>query len=374
VNAPDDGPWFCDFNAGAPVLDEVLEEFVATERRCPANPASTHAAGRRARGVLEGARERIANAFALRADDVVFTSGGTESANLAVRGLGDESLPVLLAPVEHPAVYEPAMQRGALEWDIDATGRAIVRRPEQPFGLVCMVHAQSELGTLQPVDEALELANACDVPCFVDAAQTLGRVPLAGICEQGAVLALSPHKAGGLRGHGVLLGRDVAARLRPMTRGGSQELGVRAGTQSPALAAANALAIERAVREQSQRAERMARVREEFLVALRASGESFRVLTPLRDSLPNTVMLCFEGVDGHSLLPALDLAGVHASRGSACSSGAPTAPRVLTSMGIDDAVSRTCLRLSFSACEDATKWRRVGALVGEVVARLRKKK
>ena len=98
------GPWFCDFNAGAPVLPEVLAEFVATEQRCPANPASSHAAGRRARGALEQARERIAKLFALPASDVVFTSGGTEAANLAVRGLGDLDLPVLLADVEHPAV------------------------------------------------------------------------------------------------------------------------------------------------------------------------------------------------------------------------------------------------------------------------------
>ena len=363
----------CDANAGAPVDPVVLAEFVAVEQRTPGNPASAHAGGRQARAVLEDARERIANVFGVAALDVVFTSGGTEAANLAVLGLGDPRLPVLLSAAEHPAVFEPAQARGAIEVTVDADGTAIVQRPEHPVGLVCCAHAQSELGTLQPVGAAAELARALGVPLFVDAAQSLGRLPLAEVVASGAVIALSPHKAGGLRGHGVLFGRGLQHHLRPLLRGGGQESGLRPGTQSPALAAANALAIERAVAEQPSRAAAMAAARDAFLAELAATGATHRVLTPLAASLPNTAMVHFPGVDGRNLVPALDLAGVQASHGSACSSGAPTPPRILIALGLDEASARACVRFSFGWREDLERLRRTGGRTGEVVRALQKK-
>lgn len=377
--------FFCDWNAGAPASEAVLSKFLEVERACPANPASAHQPGRRARAVIEDARERIAAALGVAAADVVFTSGGTEAANLAVLGLGDPQLPVALAPLEHPAVYEPAQRRGIVEWLVEwlvdatgdatgnATGAARVREPERPVGLVCLAHAQSELGTLQPVAEAAALAAKLRVPCFVDAAQTLGRVPLRDVVALGAAVALSPHKAGGLRGHGVLLGRDLHAVLRPLLRGGGQELGLRPGTQSPALAAANALAIEHALAEQSARARAMAAARSNFLAGIESSGVAHRVLTPLANSVPNTAMLHFAGVDGRNLMPALDLAGVYASHGAACSSGAPTPPRVLAAIGLDEASARACVRFSFGWSERDESVREIGARVGAVIAARQKK-
>ncbi len=364
---------FCDHNAGAPATDEVLAAFVAAERACPGNPASIHGSGRAARAVLEQARQRIADAFHLAAADVLFTSGGTEAANLAVMGLGDASLPVALAAVEHPAVFECAKQRGVVAWQVDAEGVALVVEPEQRVGLLCLTHAQSELGTLQPVAAAAQLAEQLRVPLFVDAAQTLGRVPLHEVLATGAVVALSPHKAGGLRGHGVLLGRDLHRQLRPLLRGGSQELGLRPGTQSPALAAANALAIEQALTTQSWRRTRMLAIRANFLAGVAGSAVAHRVLTPLANSVPNTVMLHFAHVDGRNLVPALDLAGVHASSGSACSSGAPTPPRILLAIGLDEAAARASVRFSFGWCDDAELLREVGQRVGSLVLSRQKK-
>ncbi len=353
---------FCDFNAGAPVLPEVLEQFLAVERQCPANPASAHGPGRRARAVLEDARLRIAAALGLASDDVVFTSGGTEAANLAVSGLGDPSLPVLLAATEHPSVFEPAQRRGAVTWQVDRLGRAVVTPPEVPVGLIAIVHGQSELGSLQPIAAAAAIADELRVPLLVDAAQTLGRIDLAEPLRAGATVILSPHKCGGLRGHGVLAGRDLATRLRPLLRGGAQELGLRPGTQSPALAAANALAIERAVAERAARAATMSDNRSAFLQGLDQSGVAHVVLTPLDDSLPNTVMVAFADVEGRSLLPTLDLHGVFASHGSACSSGAPTPPRVLRAVGLSDRDARAAVRFSFD-------WHARGATLTAAAAR-----
>jgi cysteine desulfurase len=374
LSGDDRGPWFCDANAGAPVLPEVLDEFCAVERRCPANPASAHTAGRRARGELEQARERIAAALRVTSNDVLFTSGGTEAANLAVRGLGDATLPVLLGDLEHPAVREAAAQRGALSWQVDASGAVIVTEPDRPIGLVALVHAQSEVGTLQPVIQAAEIARTRAVPLLVDAAQSLGRVALDDVFAAGAVTALSPHKAGGLRGHGVLAGSGLHGLLRPLMHGGGQELGLRPGTQSPALAAANALAIELAVRTCATRAATMRDNRAAFLDALRTTGCEHRILTPLEHSIANTVMVCFFDVDGRNLLPALDLAGVQASHGSACSSGSPTPPRILTSMAIEESLARACVRFSFDWFERREACAQVGRVVGDVVLRLRKKK
>ena len=365
--------YFCDHNAGAQVLPEVLDRFVAVERDCPGNPASSHTPGRRARAVLEEARERIAAAFGLAAEDVLFVSGGTEAANLAIRGLGDPNLPVLLSPAEHPAVREPAQRRGLHEWQVDAEGAAQVLEPAGPVGLVACVHAQSELGTLQPVEEAAALATRLGVPLFVDAAQTLGRLPLGPLMALASAIALSPHKCGGLRGHGVLMGLDLQHRLRPLLVGGGQEFGLRPGTQSPALAAANALAIERASAETRVRAARMHDAREAFLAGLVASGAVHRLLTPRARSLPNTAMLHFPGIDGRNLLPALDLAGVHASHGSACSSGSPLPPRILRAIGLDDETARACVRISLGWCDDANTNQDAGRHTGEVVRRRQQK-
>jgi cysteine desulfurase len=364
---------FLDHNAGAPPLPEVLDRFRDVELACPGNPASMHSPGRRARAELEAARQRIAAALGVDLDAVVFTSGGTESANLAVHGLGDPAQPVLLADVEHPAVREPARRRGIEPWSVDPEGRVQVARPARRVGLVCLVHAQSELGTVQPVAEAAALAFELRVPLFVDAAQSLGRLPLTPLVAIGAAFALSPHKCGGLRGHGVLV---LPAALRnpvPLLFGGGQEHGLRPGTQSPALAAANALAIERAVGECARRAATMAVAREALLAGLDASGVAHRVLTPLASSVPNTAMVHFAAVDGRNLLPTLDLVGVHASHGSACSSGAPTPPRVLTAIGLDDASARACVRFSLGWRDEPAVLHELGRRIGAVVLARQKK-
>lgn len=338
---------FCDYNAGAPPLPEVVATFAEIEASHPANPSSAHTPGRAARALLEAARARIGAVLGLPAEDVLFTSGGTESANLAVLGLGDPELPVLHAEVEHPAVAESAAVRGVVRWAVDPQGRAIVAAPDRPVGLVALTHAQSEVGSIQPIAQAIVLAQDLGVPCLVDAAQSLGRLALEEAIGGGAVVALSPHKCGGLRGFGVLAGDQLSARLRPLLRGGGQELGLRPGTQSPALAVANALAIERAIAEREARAAAMAANRSAFRSGLSVSGVLHEVLTPWESSLPNTLMVRFESVEGRSLLPALDLDGVYASHGSACSSGAPTPPRVLRAMGLDEASARACVRFSF---------------------------
>jgi cysteine desulfurase len=176
-------------------------------------------------------------------------------------------------------------------------------------------------------------------------------------------LTLSAHKVGGLRGGSVLIAK-AANRLRPLIVGGEQELGLRPGTVSPALAASTALSVRLAVEEQPMRAAAMAAARHAFAACLDAETRS-RCLTP-EHALPNTAMYLFDGVDGRNLLPALDMAGIDASQGSACSSGSPAPPRVLSAMGFGADDARRCVRFSFShlTSEDDA------ALAGKIVRRV----
>jgi len=356
---------YFDHNACTPVDDRVLARFLEVEASCPGNPGSLHESGRRARAMVEQARAEVAAALGVQADEVLFVSGGTEANNMIVLGAGDLGLPVLLAPVEHPSVLEAAAQRGRVLWEIDRCGAAVVEQPSEQVGLVCLVHGQNEVGTLQPVAAAAALAQGLGVPLHVDASQTLGRCPVGDVIGVAASVTLSTHKAGGLRGTGVLITKDPD--LRPLFCGGGQQRGHRPGTESPSLAAASALAVTLAIDEQQARSMSMLAARAAFSAEL---PRNTVWVTPEDNSLPNTLMCSFEGVDGRVLLPALDMAGVEASQGSACSSGSPTPPPVLYAMGMDDHAARACVRFSFSQHTTMEQASHGGRIVHDVMARL----
>ena len=359
---------YLDHNASTPVDPRVLDRYLECERQHGANPGSLHQAGRRSRALLEDSREQIAQALGTSADSVVFVSGGTEANNTVVRGAGDPRLPVLLGPVEHPSTIDAVGDRGTVLWGVDPTGCVQVTSPDQAVGLIALTHGQNEVGTLQPVAAAGELARELGVPLHLDASQTLGRVPLGPAMAVADTLALSAHKAGGIRGTGVLIVGRPEVLQRPLLAGGGQERGLRAGTPNPALAAATALAVELAIRETAQRAEHMAAARDALWAALQdCAGRRLGS----DDGLPNTLMVCFPGIEGRVLLPALDIAGVAVSQGSACSSGSPTPPRVLLAMGLDEATARCCVRFSVGYREPIDAVRQAGATICEVVLRLR---
>lgn len=344
---------YFDHNASTPAEPAALERFAAVERDCPANPGSVHRAGRAAREVLESAREEVAALLGFAADQVVFTSGGTEANNLALRGMGDPSLRVLTSALEHPSVFEPATLRGCATVPVDDRGRAqwgmLATDPPrgEAIGLVATAHGQNEVGTVQDIAAAAAVARALGVPLHVDAAQTVGRLELDEMLRLAASVTLSGHKFGALRGCGVLAGPGVP-RVVAQVVGGGQEFGLRSGTPSVALAAAFATGLRLAVSDREQRAMRMAQARAAFEATLVAALD-VTLLTPQpsEGGLPNTTMVAFSGVEGRTLLPALDIAGVEASAGSACSAGSPRPPRVLAEMGLDEVTARRCVRFSF---------------------------
>ena len=370
---------YLDHNACTPVDPRVLACFVDAERRAPGNPGSLHASGRAARAVMDEAREKTAHVLQCKPHEIVFVSNGTEANNLVIAGMGDRSLPVLCGVTEHPSVLRCAEHRGLVDLPVNEVGMLCPEQaPDTPCGLLAAVHGQSEVGTIQPVAALSASARARDVPFHLDASQTLGRIDLDEVWPLADSMTLSPHKAGGLRGSAVLVLRGGAeaaladGRIVHQLLGGGQEFGLRAGTESPALALTNALAIELAVIEAPHRMRRMRTHTNTLREALEAL-DGVRVLTPQSeaDSLPNTLMAHFDGVDGRMLLPALDVAGVEASQGSACSSGSPTPPAILRAMGLNADAARACVRFSVSQHTRSEDIQDAGARVHAVWSTLR---
>jgi cysteine desulfurase len=367
--------YYLDHNATTPVDPRVLARFLEVEAACPGNPSSAHAAGRRAAAAVEQARSTIAQLLAVDEDEVLFVSGGTEANNMAVLGLGAPQERVAASVGEHPSALQPAKRRGWLELGVDRDGRTVLAAQDmvvERVAALCLVHGQSEVGVVQDVAAARAWADRHGALLHVDASQTLGRVELQTAVAVADTLTLSMHKAGGLKGVGVLVARRRAG-LRALLHGGGQERGLRSGTVSPALAAAAARTVELAFAEREARAAAMRSAREAFYAVVAESPSIVR-WTPDAASLPNTLLLEFSAiVDGRALLPAFDLAGVEASHGSACASGSPQPPPVLLAMGCSEAQARRCVRFSVSAHTSIDAAQQAGALVRRALEALAKR-
>ena len=353
-----------DHNATSPLRPEVRAKWLEELDALGGNPSAVHASGRRARAVIDEARERVAAVLEVAEEDVIFTSGGTESNNLAIVGtLSQEAPPagLLTTPLEHPSVLETArsMEEAGYELvlaEVDAEGRidahataALAER--HGVRLVSVMAANNEIGVVSPLEDlGAALARLGDArPRFhVDAVQWLGRGPFTPRAWQADLVSLSAHKVGGPLGVGVLIARG-ATPLAPILTGGGQEAGLRSGTENaPALAAA-ALAIEMAVCERAQSVERIGALTRSLWTELHAAFPDARLLGPpidAPDRLPNTLNVSFADVDGRALVARLDMAGLEASAGSACASGSLEASHVLLALGLDEERARAGLRLS----------------------------
>lgn len=332
---------YLDCNATMP-LRPAAAEAVVQALAVVGNPSSVHAFGRRARALVEDAREAVAALAGARPADVVFTSGGTEALALALRGLAGDG-PRLVSAVEHACVLAEAGDGPRLPVDTDGVvDLAALERllAEARPAVVAVQAANNETGVLQPLAEVHRLTRAAGVPLVVDAVQAAGKVDLTAL--PGEALALSAHKLGGPQGVGALVlpGGRV---LPPLIRGGGQERGLRGGTQNtPGIAGFGAAA--RLAAELDGAATRALRDRLE--AEIRALAPSAEIFGAAVDRLPNTTCVRLPGIDQQRQLMALDLAGVAVSAGSACSSGKVAPSHVLRAMGRSEAVAREAIRVS----------------------------
>ncbi|MFV2127121.1 cysteine desulfurase family protein [Micromonospora sp. LOL_013] len=372
---------YLDHAATTPMLDEAVETYVAIARRV-GNASSLHAAGRAARRTVEEARERVAAALGARPSEVIFTAGGTESDNLAVKGIfwaRSAAAParrrILASTVEHHAVLDAVQWlaehgQAQVTWlPVDATGRvdAATAQAEldavaDELALVTVMWANNEVGTVQPVAAVAAMAARAGVPLHTDAVQAVGQVPVDFAASGAAALTVSGHKLGGPAGVGaLLLGRDVACT--PLLHGGGQERDVRSGTLDTAGIAAFAVAVEVAVKRQAEHAARVGALRDDLVRRVRQAVPDVIYNGDPTDRLPGNAHFSFPGCEGDALLLLLDAQGIACSTGSACSAGVAQPSHVLLAMADDDERARSSLR--FSLGHDST-----GAEVDALVAAL----
>jgi cysteine desulfurase len=380
---------YLDHAATTPMLPVAIEAMT-THLADVGNPSSLHASGRQARRVVEESRETIAQALNCRPGEVVFTSGGTEADNLALKGIywarhDDDPgrTRVLASAVEHHAVLDPLVwlaehegadvellpvdDRGRL--DLEAF-RAAVERDPAGIALVSVMWANNEVGTLQPVDEVVALAAEHGIPVHTDAVQAVGAVPVDFAAAGVDALTLTGHKLGGPYGVGALVVRREVS-VTPLGHGGGQERDIRSGTLDTPGIAAFAAAVEAAVKAQPDHADRMRALRDDLVRRVVEAVPDAHLHGHPTDRLPGNAHLGFPGCEGDSLLMLLDARGIECSTGSACSAGVPQPSHVLLAMGCDEEQARHSLRFSFGHTSRSEDVDAVVEAAGPVVERAR---
>jgi cysteine desulfurase len=374
---------YLDHNATAPLLPEVLDVMARALAQAWANPSSIHGPGRKARSAVETARAQVAGLIGGDADEIVFTSGGTESNHLAIRGLARSGQrprrPGLLSsPLEHPSVLgalQSLTEEGfAQRWlEVEASGRLAVQDLEARLGsdtgLVSLALVNHELGNLYPIADLARRARAAGALVHCDAVQALGRLPLDVAALGVDALSMSAHKIGGPKGVGavwVKRGIEPASQLT----GGHQEHERRAGTENVPGIVGFGEACKLAGRGLADRIERIARLRdrlEEKLLAIPGS----RLHGDAAGRAPGVSNVGFSGAPGQLVTIGLDLEGVAVATGAACSSGTVAPSPVLLALGLAPDEAREAVRFSLGPGNDEQQIDRAAALVEAVVARVR---
>jgi len=371
---------YLDNNATTRPHPAVFEEVARHWGGCFANPGSRHLPGRRARQVLEASRESIAAILGADPEEVIFTSGGTESNNLALRGFARQPQgQIALTAAEHPSVMETCRHLETRGWTsqilpVDGEGRLTAAAPEIAAGaqLVSVILAHNETGVIQDLRPIADVCQARDIPFHVDAVQAVGKVCVDFHGLGATSLSLGAHKFYGPRGIGALLLREGAA-WTPSLFGGHQEAGRRPGTEPVALIAGMACALELFNAEQNERQQRLCALRDRLEQALTELCAPVLINGSREYRLPNTLNVGFPGVDGEALLIALDLEGIACSLGSTCASGSAEPAPALIAMNRPESVLRSSVRFSLGIDNTDDEIVRAGHAIARTVLRLRER-
>ncbi|MGB6040232.1 MAG: cysteine desulfurase family protein [Gordonia sp. (in: high G+C Gram-positive bacteria)] len=385
-------PVYFDNAASTAMVPEAVAAMVDAWRH-PGNASSLHGAGRAARRTLEKSREAIARDLGARPSEVIFTAGGTESDNLAIKGIyrarrreDDRLRKIVISAVEHHAVLDPA-QWLADEADaelvvlpVDENGfvhpdtlRAALVEHAGQIALISVMWANNEVGTIQPIAEIAQLGLDAGIPVHSDAVAAVGHLPVDFTTSGLSAMSVAAHKFGGPQGTGVLLiRRDVAAV--PLLHGGGHERDLRSGTPDVASAAGMAAALRKAVAGLDDETVRVAALRDRLADVITAVG-AVRIngarTVDEKLALPGLLHVSIDGCEGDSLLMLLDAKGVECSTGSACTAGVAAASHVLLAMGLDTATARGSLRFSLGPDNTNEDVDVVAGVIGEVVDRAR---
>jgi cysteine desulfurase len=359
---------YFDHAATTPMYPEAAAAMTAQLSRT-GNPSSLHASGRDARRVVEESRETIGRALGCRPGEVVFTSGGTESDNLALKGLywsrhaeDPRRTRIISSAIEHHAVLDSLhwleTEEGAevvlvgvdeqAHLDVASLRAAIESDPES-VALISVMWANNEVGTVQPIAEVVEAAHAHGIPVHTDAVQALGQLPVDFAASGVDAMTVTGHKVGGPYGVGALIVRREL-NLMPLQHGGGQERDIRSGTLDTPAIVGFAAAVEIAVKLQPELAARVSALRDTLVAGVRRlvpeAAYNGDPVSDVAHRLPGNAHLRFPGCEGDALLMLLDARGIECSTGSACNAGVPQASHVLLAMGCSEEAARSSLRFS----------------------------
>jgi cysteine desulfurase len=374
---------YLDYNATAPLLPEVIETMTRVMTDTPGNPSSVHAFGQAAKAVVDDSRAAVAALLGAESSEVVITGGGTEADNLALRGAADAldattRRHLVTTGIEHEAVLNTVktLERRGWRATILPTGPTGVISPDAlrqaitpDTGIVSVMHANNEVGTIQPVAELAAIARAQGALFHTDAVQSVGKIPVSVKSLGADLIALSGHKFGGPKGVGALWIRR-GVRLMPQMTGGRHERGRRAGTENvPAIAGLGVAA--RLAAERLPRAADIGRLRDRLERDVLARVPGTAINGDPANRVPNTTNISFDGIEAESLLIALDLEGIAVSTGSACSSGSLEPSHVLRAMNLPSPRARNSLRFSLGSGTTAAEIDAVVDALPDLVHRLR---
>jgi cysteine desulfurase len=353
---------YLDNAATTPVRPEVLEAMMPYLTRWFGNASSHHTVGEAAAEALADARSRVARVLGMRAGDVIFTSGGTEANNLAVKGISIAAQAtrgarhLITTPIEHESILESAEYLSRVHGfevepvGVDASGRVaasdIAAALREETALVSVGYANNEVGTVQDVPAIAAVARSRGVPVHIDAVQAAGWLSLDAASLGVDAISLAGHKLGAPKGTGVLAVRGRIP-LEPLLHGGGQERGRRSGTEDVAGAVGLATALELAEAERADVSARVEALRERFTAQVLQNVPSARLTGDPVHRLPGTASFTFAGTSGEAVLLELERRGVVSSSGSACAAGSDEPSHVLLAMGVAPDVAQTAVRFTF---------------------------
>ena len=374
---------YLDHNATTPVHPEVLEAMLPFYKEVFGNSSSIHSFGREAKVALEESREKVAKLLNVYPLEVYFTSGGTESDNLAVKGVAwanrKKGNHIITSQIEHHAVLESCKF-------LEREGFEITYLPADRYGLVdpdelkknikketiliSIMHANNEVGTIEPIEELSKIAKENGVYFHTDAVQSTGKIKI-DVNRLGVdLLSLSAHKFYGPKGVGALYIRR-GVRLTPLAHGGHHEKARRAGTENIAGIVGLAKALEIANRDMEKEDKRLKNLSERFFEKIKEQISDVYLNGHPELRIPNTLNLSFKGVEGESIILSLDLKGIAVASGSACTSGSLEPSHVLSAMGVAPDLAQSSLRFSFGRSNTIDDVDYVVEILPEIISRLR---
>ena len=375
---------YLDHAATTPVSETVLEAMLPFFRVNAGNASAIHGTGREARKAVEKARKQVADALGAEPGEIIFTGSGSESDNLAIKGTAFAMEPkgrhLITTAIEHPAVLNACRWLEKQGFEVtyimpDGEGRIdpeqIRKQIREDTVLISVMAANNEIGTLEPVAEIGETAREKGILFHIDAVQAVGAIPVDVNRWNADLLSLSAHKFCGPKGTGALYIRK-GTRIDPLISGGEQERGLRAGTENVPGIVGLGQAIREATEKLGQNAARNAMLRNRLAEGILSSVPDAFLNGSEKERLPNNCSIRFGGIDGEALLLRLDLAGIAASAGSACTAGSQEISHVLKAIGLSDEEAKSSLRLTTGEDNTETEIDETVLTVKAIVEDLRK--